>query len=154
MGIDPNHYGPYFWATIHFICLGVPNNLTEEQRRGFIDFFNNLHYVIPCASCGEHLKNNMAKIKSIEEALESGNLFNWSVDLHNMVNVMLSKPEISYEDAYTFWKNAPYANFKNQGEAIKTKTVYKEKQDINIVNMFLIFILGLLIGALLIKVVF
>jgi len=150
MGIDPNHYGPYFWATIHFICLGAPapNNLTEEQRRGFIYFFNNLHYVIPCASCGEHLKNNMMKIKSIEEALSSGDLFNWSVDLHNMVNQMLSKPEVSYEDAYMFWKNAPYANLKKT----ETKIIYKEKPTMNIINMFFIIILGLLLGVLMAKI--
>lgn len=154
MGIDPNHFGPYFWTTIHFICLGASDNLTSEQKHGFIQFFNNLHYVIPCSSCGQHLRENIEKIKPIEDVLNSSHeLFKWSVDLHNIVNDMLSKPRMSYEDAYKFWRSLPYADFTNKTNNSNNekneiiKIIYKENHQQSI-NYILLFIIGLLIGIL------
>jgi len=163
MGIDPNHFGPYFWATIHFICLGAAKGLTEEQRNGMIQFFNSIPYVIPCASCGEHLKENMARLMPIELAVQSHeSLFNWSVDLHNIVNEKLGKPKVSHENAYTFWKNAPYINdtlySKNEGTGTGTMATKTEKgnshKESNKNNhsepmyTILILIIGILIGTI------
>lgn len=148
MGIDPNHFGPYFWATIHFICLGASDNLTDEQKNGYIQFFNNMHYVIPCSSCGDHLQENFKKIKPIEIAVASSDeLFKWSVDLHNVVNDMLSKPRMTHEDAYKFWRNVPYAKFEKDKNDEIVRIVYKENYQA-MINYVLIFIIGVLLGLI------
>lgn len=148
MGIDPNHFGPYFWATLHFICLGVSDNLTDEQKNGYIQFFNNLHYVIPCRSCGDHLRENLQKIKPIDYALVSSDeLFKWSVDLHNVVNDMLGKPRMNYEDAYKFWRNVPYATFVKEKNEEVVKIVYKDNYQGSL-NSILLFVIGVLLGLL------
>ena len=158
MGIDPNHFGPYFWATIHLICLGVTSNLSNDQKNGYCQFFNNIHYVLPCASCGEHLRDNMRNITPIEEVFadpsySSDSLFYWSVDLHNIVNDKLGKPRMTHQDAYKFWRNAPYATFNKNTKDTNSdkndeviKIVYKENYS-QPIQMFLIFIIGLLIGV-------
>jgi hypothetical protein len=30
-------------------------------------------------------------------------MFRWSIDLHNLVNSQLNKPEVPYEQAYRYW---------------------------------------------------
>lgn len=32
-------------------------------------------------------------------------MFRWSVDLHNLVNTQLNKPEIPYDKALTYWSS-------------------------------------------------
>jgi hypothetical protein len=110
-----------------------------------------MHYVIPCGSCGDHLRENYQKIKPIEYAVKSGDeLFKWSVDLHNVVNDMLSKPRMTYEDALKFWRNVPYANFvkqKNDKNEEVIKIVYRDNYQ-GTVMYILIFIIGMLLGLL------
>lgn len=159
MGIDPRQFGPYLWATIHLVCLGAPDHFTDEQKNSYANFINSLPAVIPCSTCSQHLHQNLAD-QPVEAVLAAGGgspeLFKWSVDLHNRVNTQLSKTRVSYEDAYTFWRNvrAPFSAGDSSGDAIgatgagaanagdsASKIIVK-----NNLNVYLFFIIGLLIG--------
>jgi hypothetical protein len=101
--VDPGVFGPCFWKTIHYICIGAPKQLSIEDKRYYKLFFNNLQYWIPCDICSEHYEKNVKKI-DIDKYLNENRLFEFSVDLHNIVNKMLGKREWSIDEAYQIYK--------------------------------------------------
>jgi hypothetical protein len=107
MGIQPDVFGPYLWAAIHFICLGAPTHLSTSQKDAYRTFFHSLPDILPCRSCGKHLYDTLQKL-SIEPSLTHKDaLFAWSVKLHNIVNEQLGKQQMTEEDAIRFWSSAP-----------------------------------------------
>jgi hypothetical protein len=72
--------------------------MTPEKRQAYITFFESMPDILPCTMCGKHLKDNL-KILPVDP----DNLFEWSVDLHNLVNTQLNKPEISYNASRRYW---------------------------------------------------
>ena len=59
--MDPNIWGKHMWASIHFIALGYPHNPSETDKNNYTAFFENLHNVLPCNTCGNHLKDTDRK---------------------------------------------------------------------------------------------
>lgn len=141
MGLLPEFFGPYIWATIHLVCLGAPSKLDEYQKQAFKIFFYQLPFIIPCGVCGTHLQENL-KHNSIENALNQGgdSLFKWSVDLHNIVNKQLNKPEISYDNAYEYWKKI--------SEGKEEKVIVNKEKTPNILFIIFSLIIGILFGAI------
>jgi hypothetical protein len=89
MNIPPTKWGPHFWMTLHIACLGCQD---YKIIAGFVEGFKT---VIPCLSCRLHFDS----VLSENPVPEDGDFFRWSVDVHNIVNKRLGKPEFSYEDA-------------------------------------------------------
>ena len=104
--MNPNIWGPYLWFFIHTLCLEYSDNPNENDRRKIKQFFLNLGNLIPCEQCSEHYSLNLSSISNIDNALtDSNSLFNWSVDLHNIVNIDTGKKiQMSYNEAYKLYK--------------------------------------------------
>ena len=98
--MNPKIWGPKAWFFIHAIALNYPKNPSFQEKREYSNFFKSLKYVLPCDACARHYGINIEKypIDNYLDTTES--LFNWTVDLHNMVNYETGKPQISYLDAY------------------------------------------------------
>lgn len=95
------------WAAIHSVCLGAPEQMDPMQQLAYVAFFRQLPYVIPCGECAQHLLENLDRVPvPIEQAVKGGGaqLFAWSVDLHNAVNRMLGKKEVSLQHAKKQWQ--------------------------------------------------
>ena len=75
--------------TLHIACLGC------QDYKALSEFVEGYVYVIPCLSCREHFEQVLVE----NPVPEAGDFFKWSVDVHNIVNRQLGKPEFSYEDA-------------------------------------------------------
>jgi hypothetical protein len=60
-----------------------------------VDFVESYKEIIPCLSCREHFEQVLVE----NPVPEADDLFKWSVDVHNIVNRRLGKPEFSYEAA-------------------------------------------------------
>ena len=104
MGYAPELWGPSTWDTIHLLCYTAPATLTASDQLRYTAFFKALPYVLPCASCSQHLLEHYEN-HPIESYIHSGTaLFEWSVHIHNTVNEMLGKPMVSVEDARALWK--------------------------------------------------
>jgi len=98
MGISPHFWGKQAWHFIHCVALNYPENPTDEDKDKFKTFFYSLEYILPCPICGYHFKENMNQYPiRLESRAE---LFNWSVDMHNQVNKINNKIELSYDEAY------------------------------------------------------
>lgn len=100
MNICPTVFGPYFWSVIHMTCLSAGKNVPDEKRAALEQFFNSLPAILPCSQCGKHLKENLALLP-----FNADDPFRWSVDLHNLVNTQLMKPEVEYDAAYRYWSS-------------------------------------------------
>jgi hypothetical protein len=112
MGLTPDGWGPYFWATVHLSALGAPSVIDSIQGSGYRSFYSALPWVIPCQSCSEHLKENLQKMPLSDEVLKGNEpLFAWTVQLHNEVNQMLGKPTVTIEQAKTFWMKVAENNY-------------------------------------------
>jgi len=98
--MDPRIWGPPLWKSVHYIALGYPENPTEIDKQRFKIFFTNLHHVIPCQKCSDHYRKHMSSIPIEPYLSDSGDLFAWTVKMHNKVNVLNGKKEWSFEKAY------------------------------------------------------
>ena len=96
MGISPELFGPSFWGALHYACL-VPEN--PDKVKEFIALYP---YVLPCIGCREHF-NQVLQEFPIPAEDDSKTLFEWSVMVHNLVNVRLGKPEFTAEEALKHW---------------------------------------------------
>ena len=100
MKICPTIFGPYFWSVIHMTALSAPRDMSEDQAEKYVRFYNSLPDVLPCTVCGKHLRENLTLMP-----VDTKNLFRWSVELHNLVNSQLNKPEIPYDKALSYWSS-------------------------------------------------
>jgi hypothetical protein len=89
MHIPPSKWGPHFWTTLHIACLAC------EDYKTIVVFVEGYKDIIPCLSCRQHFETVLEE----NPVPEAGDYFKWSVDVHNIVNVRLGKPQFSYEDA-------------------------------------------------------
>jgi hypothetical protein len=96
MGIKPEKFGPYFWGALHLACLG---DTDPAEIRSFVETFS---HVIPCESCRIHFAD-VLRVNPVPQTEDSIELFNWSVDIHNIVNKRLNKPIMDADEAYTIW---------------------------------------------------
>ncbi len=102
---EPNTWGPSLWRAIHFIALGFPSgSATEMQKEAYRVFFRNLDGVLPCSTCADNYREHLARhVSPVEEAIEAAAtaehpmaLFDWTVQLHNVVNASLGKPSSTW----------------------------------------------------------
>lgn len=123
MGIEPTIWGPHMWTMIHLICLQAPETIDANVRNSYYMFFSMMPYVLPCDKCREHWLSHIQQ-HPLENALETRDkLFKWSVDMHNIVNKSLGKPEMSYEEALKHWTDVS----TNNTSPIKYVTETKDK---------------------------
>lgn len=104
MRLSPIVWGPIFWHTIHITALGYPTNPTYSQKRAAKEFYESLVHLIPCPVCREHYKAHLEKMPISPHLDRRADLFRWTVELHNQVNVMLGKPKVSETESLLFYK--------------------------------------------------
>lgn len=104
MGYAPDLWGPSTWDTIHLLCYTAPESLNATEQLQFVAFFKALPYVLPCATCSQHLLSHY-ETNPVENAVATRqSLFAWSVQIHNAVNEMLGKPTMTVEEATRRWR--------------------------------------------------
>lgn len=101
--IPPTVWGPFFWHTIHLVALGYPKEPTYAEKRAAKEFYESLTHLIPCPVCKEHYTQHLQQ-NPITPSLDTRkDLFTWTVNIHNIVNKMLGKPEIPEQDVIAFY---------------------------------------------------
>lgn len=119
MGLAPEIWGPYVWASIHLMCLDG-----KVEADAFNALFAALSRTLPCKKCREHLTQNLQKLPSITRSEDA---FEWSVNLHNVVNEMLNKPKMGLAEARQFWTSVAKGGEglcgKKKGSASKQRQV-------------------------------
>jgi Erv1 / Alr family len=98
LSMPPEVWGPIFWATIHITALAYPETPNYSQKRAAKDFYKSLGELIPCPICRKHFIENI-KQTPIDPFLDNRtDLVNWTLKLHNKVNLDLGKATITREE--------------------------------------------------------
>jgi len=77
--IDPIYWGKCGWIFLNSIALTYKIELKDKYKQ----FILMLPYVLPCKSCGLHLKNNLDTLDKALENKES--LLNWLLSIRNNI---------------------------------------------------------------------
>ena len=117
--MKPKVWGPKAWFFIHAVALNYPKNPTFQEKREYSNFFKSLKYVLPCDACAKNYAINIDKYPIDNYLDTTEKLFNWTVDLHNMVNYETGKPQVSYLDAYNLHMEKYDENYKDNKEDIE-----------------------------------
>jgi hypothetical protein len=97
MTMPPEVWGPIYWATIHITALSYPEQPSYPQKRAAKEFFKSLAELIPCPMCRKHYSVHLKSLP-IEPHLDNRtDLVEWTLKLHNKVNVDLGKPTYTRE---------------------------------------------------------
>lgn len=140
MGISPECWGPYMWGAIHLIALGAPDEIDSATKNAYSLFFQQLPYILPCATCARHLQENLAN-SPVEGHLQGReSLFVWTVKLHNTVNRQLGKPEVALPKAREHWEKVCKGLQLPRGSTTPTNVATNKRT-------ILLFLIGILIGA-------
>lgn len=143
MGLTPDGWGPYLWATIHLTALGSPDTFDDIQSSAYRSFYNSLPTIMPCASCAEHLRKNLTIIPLDDTVLKGReSLFEWTVKLHNTVNTMLGKPIAELEESKKFWNSVADGHHRPFSNQPKESLNLKGYSKIIWIILFAILVLG------------
>lgn len=98
-GFSTRIWGPLIWSSIHMMSFNYPVNPTMEDKKHYYDYIMSLQHVLPCRSCRENIKTNLATCKFNMDKMKNRETFSRFVyELHNCVNIMLGrKPYLTYE---------------------------------------------------------
>jgi hypothetical protein len=99
-GMLTSVWGPAAWHLLHTISFNYPIHPTEENKKDYKDFVENLGDVLPCKYCRMNLKNNL-KAHPIKPChMKNRDSFSrYMYNLHEIVNKMLGKKSgLSYCD--------------------------------------------------------
>jgi len=96
MGFLVKVWGVPGWLFLHSIAQNLPLNSTDEQKKNYLIFFEQIGNVLPCFYCRESyqkfIKEPDTRLDmSVMESREK--LAKWLYDIHNKVNKKLEVPK-------------------------------------------------------------
>jgi len=99
MRFDPNVWGPHYWFMLHTIALSFPENPTQVVKKKYYQFFNDFALFIPETKSSK-LYSDLIEKYPVNPYLDTKmNLFKWTHFIHNHINSILGKSQVSYYDA-------------------------------------------------------
>lgn len=108
--VNPAKWGPSTWEVMHTITFSYPEDPSPEQQQEAISLFMSMAKMLPCDTCAAHFEQAITETLPIQNHVDSrDSLSRWLVEVHNLVNRRLGKPELSYEEAKEI-----YVNRKNE----------------------------------------
>jgi hypothetical protein len=120
--MEPNIWGKHAWIFLHSVSMNYPDNPTNDDRKNYKNFFENLRFILPCEVCKKHYSKHIQS-KPIEHSLHSKKkLVEWVIEVHNQVNISLNKPTMSYDQVIDLYKK------------IYNNSTYSDKIKINLDN--------------------
>lgn len=133
--MHPDLWGPSVWKALHLIALAYPREPDDDDIYAYKRFFYALANVLPCAMCSANYIANLSECK-IDPYLKSGKLFEWTVEMHNIVNRENDKPEIKPKKAYLLLKKSVEAGESSKNDyrarfSEALKRLYKERPDLS-----------------------
>jgi hypothetical protein len=104
VNLDSNIWGAHGWFFCESICLGYPDNPTNEVKQQYKNFFYSFPYIIPCYKCRLHFSEHIKKYPLNNKILSSKyNLIIWMLSAHNNVKRMNNKKQITLKKFYKYY---------------------------------------------------
>lgn len=123
-GISPDVWGPSTWTFLHLAVMAEPDDFDKSRLMLYKRFYTLLQELLPCQKCRMHLKDNMKSLKNIESLGSKRELFDWTTQLHNLVNKANNKPLYSIDKSFKLWDDIANEKIKLQrGDFWKYTTI-------------------------------
>ena len=131
MVLDPEIWGSHYWFVLFTIALSYPIHPNDVIKKKFYDFVQNIPMFLPDRQSSENFIKMLDRYP-VTPYLDSRESFiRWIHFVHNKMNVLLNKSEISFIDAL----NSYYAHYKTPDVKLKESLKNKEKYVFAIVLM-------------------
>lgn len=98
-------WGPQLWHNIHCIALNYPKDPSKQDKENYKIFYSNLDQIIPCSSCSIHYQENIQNFSMDQSLNTTMDLFNFTINFHNLVNEQTNKSFFSLDDAIQLYQN-------------------------------------------------
>lgn len=105
--MDPKGWGKPLWQCLHLVALGYPKETPSYQEaKTYKEFYENFWKVLPCRNpCAVNYQRHLQELP-IDNFLQNNmRLFEWTVQLHNIVNMELKKPQMTLEMAWNIYND-------------------------------------------------
>lgn len=99
-------WGNAVWMLLHYITANMPDRPSSNHIIALKAMINTFTVLLPCTVCRSNLLMNLKMPQlNINNYTKNGQtIFIWSVNLHNVVNSELGKPEFDVEEAWKMYK--------------------------------------------------
>jgi hypothetical protein len=88
------------WKMIHYYASQYRDNRDgRDYALSYKAYVSCLQFLLPCAKCRDHLKNNLADHPIDQYFSSATDLFTWSYILHQTVSSQIGKKGISIQEA-------------------------------------------------------
>uniref|UniRef100_A0A6C0I0P5 thiol oxidase n=1 Tax=viral metagenome TaxID=1070528 RepID=A0A6C0I0P5_9ZZZZ len=99
MIFNPSVWGPCYWFFLMTLALSYPEQVNAVTKRKYYDFINNLPIFIPNPKIANQF-SHLLDLYPVSPYLDNKESFiKWVHFIHNKINVMIGKDEISYAEA-------------------------------------------------------
>jgi hypothetical protein len=88
---------------MHLVALGYPTEPTYAEKRAAKEFFESFTHLIPCPTCKLHYADHLKEMPITPSLDTRKDLFKWTIDMHNLVNKDLGKPQYTEADSIAFY---------------------------------------------------
>lgn len=141
---SPENWGKHYWYVIHLTALAYPDTPSMNEVSTYKAFYENFGNILPCKRCRANYKRHLQELP-IDKALSSRReLFDWTVQLHNIVNQETGKATTWSPDyAESFFMSGAYDKCQSSRMDPKETSVLYTMVVLNIVLGAFIVWLGL-----------
>jgi hypothetical protein len=95
----PSVWGPHYWFFMTTLALSYPDSPNAVTKRKYYDFITNLPLFIPNSEIGNRFSHLLDKYPVTPYLDNRDSFIKWVHFIHNKVNHLLGKEEISLEAA-------------------------------------------------------
>jgi len=92
---DPEIWGPHYWFFLHTIAYSYPERPNAVSKRKYYDLIQNMPLFIPIAEIGNKFSHLLDKYPVTPYLDTRDSFIKWVTFIHNKVNVLLGKEEVS-----------------------------------------------------------
>jgi len=96
---EPKIWGPHYWFFLMTIALSYPETPNSVTKRKYYDFIINLPLFIPNHEIGNKFSELLDKYPVSPYLDNKDSFVKWIHFIHNKINVMIGKEEISQQRA-------------------------------------------------------
>jgi len=115
---DPVVWGPHYWFFLHTVAHSYPVYPNEVTKRKYYDLIHNMPLFIPNEKIGNHFSRMLDQYPVTPYLDKKDSFVRWMNFIHNKINVLLEKDEVSLADAET----AYFGRYENRISTLHTLT--------------------------------
>jgi hypothetical protein len=136
---NPNVWGPHYWFFMTTLALSYPDSPNSVTKRKYYDFITNLPLFIPNAEVGNRFSNLLDRYPVSPYLDNRDSFIRWVHFIHNKVNHLLGKEEISLDAALENY----FAEFRPKPVILSERIKWKKYALIGVFIFICLFLIYL-----------